>query len=418
MMNILVVNCGSSSIKYQFIEAETNTRLAKGLVERIGMSGAVLTNTRHDDDTIKLTGEILDHGMAIEYVLAVLLSKNHGVIKDKSEIHAVGHRVVHGAEDFAGSVLITDAVLQSLRDNIELAPLHNPHNIRGIMACRQHLPDIPQVGVFDTAFHQSMDPQAFLYGIPYVFYKKYKIRRYGFHGTSHFYVSNRMADMIKKPITDLKIITCHLGNGCSMAAVRNGQSVDTTMGFTPLEGLLMGTRSGDLDPQLILYIMGKEGLSLAEATTLLNKHSGLMGISGVSSDMREIEEETEKGHDRAKIAFEMFCYRVTKYIGAYAAAMNGVDALVFTGGIGENSTLVRDHVCNSLTHLGVKFDTAKNESGPKERFVTDEDSPVKVGIVPTNEELVIALDTMAIVNGEVPPSMRNMVRNRTLDPVD
>ncbi|MBN1447309.1 MAG: acetate kinase [Bacteroidetes bacterium] len=417
-MNILVVNCGSSSIKYQFIEAESNTRLAKGLVERIGMSGALLTNTRHDNDTIKLTGEILDHGMAIEYVLAVLLSKNHGVIKDKSEIHAVGHRVVHGAEDFAGSVLITDAVLQSLRDNIELAPLHNPHNIRGIVACKQHLPDIPQVGVFDTAFHQSMDPHAFLYGIPYVFYKKYKIRRYGFHGTSHFYVSNRMAELMNRPISELKIITCHLGNGCSMAAVKYGQSVDTTMGFTPLEGLLMGTRSGDLDPQLILYIMGKEGLSLAEATTLLNKHSGLMGISGVSSDMREIEQETEANHDRAKIAFEMFCYRVTKYIGAYTAAMNGVDAIVFTGGIGENSTLVRDHVCSSLSYLGLEFDPEKNANGPKERFVTKNDSRVTVGVVPTNEELVIALDTMSIVKGELPPSMRNMVKNTVLDPVD
>ncbi len=418
MTNILVVNCGSSSIKYQLIEAETKNRLAKGLVERIGMSGALLTNTRHDNDTIKLTGEILDHGMAIEYVLAVLLSKNHGVIKDKSEIHAVGHRVVHGAEDFAGSVLITDQVMQSLRDNIELAPLHNPHNIRGIMACKQHLPDIPQVGVFDTAFHQSMDPQAFLYGIPYVFYKKYKIRRYGFHGTSHFYVSNRMAELMDRPINELKIITCHLGNGCSMAAVKHGQSVDTTMGFTPLEGLLMGTRSGDLDPQLILYIMGKEGLSLAEATTLLNKHSGLMGVSGVSSDMREIEEETEQNHDRAKIAFEMFCYRVTKYIGAYTAAMNGVDAIVFTGGIGENSELVRDHVCSNLSYLGLDFDKEKNTSGPKERFVTTDDSRVTVGIVPTNEELVIALDTMAIMNSDMPPSMRNMVKNNVLDPVD
>ncbi|MBR9974666.1 MAG: acetate kinase [Bacteroidetes bacterium] len=417
-MNILVVNCGSSSIKYQFIEAETNTRLAKGLVERIGMSGAVLTNTRHDNDTIKLTGEILDHGMAIEYVLAVLLSKNHGVIRDKAEIHAVGHRVVHGAEDFAGSVLITDAVLQSLRDNIELAPLHNPHNIRGIVACKQHLPEVPQVGVFDTAFHQSMEPRSFLYGIPYVFYRKYKIRRYGFHGTSHFFVSNRMAEIMDKPITDLRIITCHLGNGCSMAAVKGGVSVDTSMGFTPLEGLIMGTRSGDLDPQLILYIMGKEGLSLAEATTLLNKHSGLMGISGVSSDMREIETESEKGHDRARIAFEMFCLRVTKYIGAYAAEMGGVDAIVFTGGIGENSTMVREYVCRNLAFMGVDFDPAQNTDGPKERMVTTADSRVSVGIVPTNEELVIALDTMAIVNGEVPPSMRNMKKNNVLDPVE
>jgi len=417
-MNILVVNCGSSSIKYQFIESESRTRLAKGLVDRIGMSGAVLTNTRYDNDTIKLTGEILDHGMAIEYVLAVLLSKNHGVIKDKSEIHAVGHRVVHGAEDFAGSVLITEEVLQSLRDNIELAPLHNPHNIRGIVACKQHLPDVPQVGVFDTAFHQSMHPASFLYGIPYVFYKRYKIRRYGFHGTSHFYVSNRMAELMGKPITDLKMVTCHLGNGCSMAAVKHGNSVDTTMGFTPLEGLVMGTRSGDLDPQLILYIMGKEGLSLSEATTLLNKHSGLMGISGVSSDMREIEEEMDNNHDRARLAFDIFCHRITKYIGAYAATMGGIDGIVFTGGIGENSTKVRKHVCEHLSFLGVDFDDAKNQDGPKERFISRDDSRTTVGIIPTNEELVIALDTMAIVNGELPPSMSNMVRNKALDKIN
>jgi acetate kinase len=416
-MNILVVNCGSSSIKYQFIETESQTRLAKGLVDRIGMSGAVLTNTRHDNDTIKLTGEILDHGMAIEYVLAVLLSKNHGVIKDKSEIHAVGHRVVHGAEDFAGSVLITEEVLRSLRDNIELAPLHNPHNIRGIMACKQHLVDIPQVGVFDTAFHQSMEPHAFLYGIPYVFYKKYKIRRYGFHGTSHFFVSNRMATLMGKPINELRLITCHLGNGCSMAAVNCGVSVDTTMGFTPLEGLIMGSRSGDLDPQLILYIMGKEGLSLNEATTLLNKHSGLMGISGVSSDMREIEQESEKQNDRARLAFDMFCYRVTKYVGAYAAAMGGIDGIVFTGGIGENSILVREYVCNKLDFLGVDFDPDANASGPKERFITTPASRTVVGVVPTNEELVIALDTMAIVKGELPPSMTNMARNKALEQI-
>jgi acetate kinase len=386
-------------------------------VDRIGMSGAVLTNTRHDNDTIKLTGEILDHGMAIEYVLAVLLSKNHGVIKDKSEIHAVGHRVVHGAEDFAGSVLITEEVLRSLRDNIELAPLHNPHNIRGIMACKQHLVDIPQVGVFDTAFHQSMEPHAFLYGIPYVFYKKYKIRRYGFHGTSHFFVSNRMAALMGKPINELRLVTCHLGNGCSMAAVNCGVSVDTTMGFTPLEGLIMGSRSGDLDPQLILYIMGKEGLSLNEATTLLNKHSGLMGISGVSSDMREIEQESERQNDRARLAFDMFCYRVTKYVGAYAAAMGGIDGIVFTGGIGENSILVREYVCNKLAFLGVDFDPDANATGPKERFITTPDSRTVVGIVPTNEELVIALDTMAIVKGELPPSMTNMARNKALEQI-
>ncbi|MBL0176958.1 MAG: acetate kinase [Ignavibacteria bacterium] len=414
-MNILVVNCGSSSIKYQFIEAESRTTMAKGLVDRIGMSGAVLTNTRYDSDTIKLTGDILDHGMAIEYVLAVLLSKNHGVIKDKSEIHAVGHRVVHGAEDFAGSVLITEQVLQSLRDNIELAPLHNPHNIRGIVACRQHLPTIPQVGVFDTAFHQSMEPRAFLYGIPYIFYQKYKIRRYGFHGTSHFFVSSRMAEVLDTPIESLRIVTCHLGNGCSMAAVKHGQSMDTSMGFTPLEGLLMGTRSGDLDPQLILYIMGKEGLTLSEATTLLNKHSGLIGISGESSDMREIENAMEKGNPKARIAFDIFCYRVRKYIGGYAAAMGGVDAVVFTGGIGENSVRVREAVSTGLEFMGIDFDPALNAEGPKERIITRPDSRVTVGVIPTNEELVIALDTMNIVNGGLPPTMKNMVKNRALE---
>ncbi len=417
-MNILVVNCGSSSIKYQFIESESRTTMAKGLVDRIGMSGAVLTNTRFDSDTIKLTGDILDHGMGIEYVLAVLLSKNHGVIKEKSEIHAVGHRVVHGAEDFAGSVLITDQVLQSLRDNIELAPLHNPHNIRGIMACKQHLPDIPQVGVFDTAFHQSMAPSVFLYGIPYVFYSKYKIRRYGFHGTSHFFVANRMAEVLDRPIEDLNLITCHLGNGCSMAAVKAGQSVDTTMGFTPLEGLLMGTRSGDIDPQLILYVMGKEGLTLAEATTLLNKHSGLMGVSGESSDMREIESSMAAGNNRARIAFDMFCHRVRKYIGAYAASMGGVDGIVFTGGIGENSSNVREAVCSNLGFLGVDFDEEANSSGPKERLISRQGSKVVVGVIPTNEELVIALDTMHIVRGQLPPSMKNMVRNRQLESAD
>lgn len=411
-MNILVVNCGSSSIKYQFIEADSRRTLAKGLVDRIGMSGAMLTNTRYDENAVKLTGEILDHAIAIEYVLAVLLSQNHGVITEKSEIHAVGHRVVHGAEDFIGSVLITDQVLASLKENIELAPLHNPHNIRGIIACKKHLPGIPQVGVFDTAFHQSMKPYAFLYGIPYIFYQKYKIRRYGFHGTSHFYVSNRMAEVLERPIEELRIITCHLGNGCSMAAVKNGLSVDTTMGFTPLEGLLMGTRSGDLDPQLILYIMGKEGLSAAEATTLLNKHSGLIGISGESSDMREVESAMAKGNEKARTAFDMFCYRIRKYIGAYTAAMGGADAIVFTGGIGENSVRVRSAICAELPFLGVDFDDERNAKGPKERIISKDGSRIAVGIIPTNEELVIALDTKSIVRGEVPPSMKFMVQNR------
>ncbi|RPI72998.1 MAG: acetate/propionate family kinase, partial [Ignavibacteriales bacterium] len=287
-MKVLVLNCGSSSIKYQFIDTNEKIALARGVVERIGMSSAILSHKRYDGDEIKVVGEILDHNIAIEYVLGVMLSKNHGVIEDKKDIEAVGHRVVHGGETFSGSVYITDEVIQVLQDNIELAPLHNPPNIKGIFAVKRILPGTPQCGIFDTAFHSTMPPKAYLYGIPYELYKKYKIRRYGFHGTSHSYVAKQAAEILGKDIKELKIVTAHLGNGCSMAAVRNGLSVDTSMGFTPLEGLLMGTRSGDLDPSLILYIMGKEGLSLNEAGTLLNKHSGLIGISGESSDMREI----------------------------------------------------------------------------------------------------------------------------------
>jgi acetate kinase len=410
-MNILVVNCGSSSIKYQFVEAETQRVLAKGLVDRIGMSGAVLTNKREDGDTIKITGDILDHALGIEYVLAVLMSANHGVIKDKSEIHAVGHRVAHGGEFFTSSALITDKELEMLRETVELAPLHNPHNIRGILACRGLLANVPQVAVFDTAFHQSMEPYAFLYGIPYVFYQKYKIRRYGFHGTSHFFVSTRLAETLGKNIEDLRIVTCHLGNGCSMAAIKNGRSIDTTMGFTPLEGLLMGTRCGDIDPQLILHIMGREGLNVAETVTLLNKHSGLLGVSGESSDMREIEAAVEKGVTRAQIAFDMFCHRVRKYIGAYAAAMGGLDAVIFTGGIGENSPMVRRSVCKDLGFLGIDYDEERNVSDQKEKLITKDGSRAVVGVVPTNEEIVIALDTANIVQGKMPLTQKYMQRN-------
>jgi len=397
-MKVLVLNCGSSSIKYQLMDTDTKIALAKGLVDRIGMSGALLKHQRSDGDSITISGEILDHTIAIEYVLAVLLSPNHGVIKDKSEIDAVGHRVVHGSETFASSVLINNDVMNELQANIELAPLHNPHNISGIMACKRHLPSTPQVGVFDTAFHQKMPSCAYLYGIPYELYKKHKIRRYGFHGTSHYFVSERAAEILNKPINDLKIITCHLGNGCSMAAVKGGISVDTTMGFTPLEGLLMGSRCGDIDPQIILYIMGKEGLGKAEAETLLNKHSGLLGLSGSSSDMREIESEMEAGDKKCKNAFDVFTYRVKKYIGAYAAAMGGVDAVVFTGGIGENSTNVRKAVCSELDFLGIKLDDEKNLSRTKEKDISVDGSSVRILVVPTNEELVIATDTDRIVN--------------------
>jgi acetate kinase len=396
-MNVLVLNCGSSSVKYQLISVDTRTCLAKGLVERIGMSGATLSNVRHDGDEIKIAGEIVDHTVAIEYILAVLLSRTHGVITDKSDIHAIGHRVVHGGETFSGSVLITDEVTKTLRDNIELAPLHNPHNLRGISACEAQLPGTPQVGVFDTAFHQRMPKKAFLYGIPYSLYTQYKIRRYGFHGTSHRYVAERAGVMLSRPEDQLRLITCHLGNGCSMAAVARGVSIDTTMGFTPLEGLLMGTRSGDMDTSVILYIMGKEGLTLSEATTLLNKHSGLQGVSGLSSDMREIVAEMKQENKRAIAAFEIFTYRVKKYIGAYAAVMGGLDAVIFTGGIGENSSEVRQASCEGLEFLGIKVDEAANAVRNGERSISRAGSRTAVLVIPTNEELVIALDTEEIV---------------------
>ncbi len=396
-MKVMVLNCGSSSIKYQLIETQTGAPLAKGAVERIGMASALLTHRPHNGEKIKIVGEILDHKIAIEYVLAVLMSKNHGVIRDMNEIDAVGHRVVHGGETFSGSVLITDQVMQAIKDNIDIAPLHNPANIKGIEAAKAHLPKVPQVAVFDTAFHVNMPPKAYLYGIPYTLYKRYKIRRYGFHGTSHRYVSHRAAVRLGKDLSDLKIVSAHLGNGASMAAIQNGRSIDTTMGFTPLEGLLMGTRTGDMDPSVILYIMGKEELSLHEANTLMNKHSGLLGISGESSDMREIEQAIAEGHKRAKLAFDVFTYRIKKYIGAYAAAMGGLDAIVFTGGIGENSPMVRKTVCEDLQFLGVELDEKKNEDAPGEAILSSENSQVKVLKIPTNEELVIALDTEKIV---------------------
>jgi len=397
-MKVLVLNCGSSSVKYQFINTENKLVLSKGSIESIGSSSAILTHQRYDGDTIKITGEILDHDLAIEYVIAVLLSKNHGVIKDRSEIEAVGHRVVHGGEDFSGSVLITDTVIQTLRENIELAPLHNPPNIKGIVACLKHLPDVPMVGVFDTAFHQKMPPRAFLYGIPYLLYKRYKIRRYGFHGTSHLYVSKRAAELLGKAYDSIKIISCHLGNGCSIAAIDRGISIDTSMGFTPLEGLLMGTRCGDLDPSIPLHVMAKEDLTLAEVNTMLNKHSGLMGISGVSNDMRELIKTMNEGNERPRLAFEVFCYRIKKYFGAYIAALGGLDAIVFTGGIGENSFEVRKEVLTNLEFLGIELDDEKNLIQNGDRIISKDSSKVKVFVIPTNEELVIALETAHIVS--------------------
>jgi len=399
-MKILVLNCGSSSVKYQMINPEDKLFLARGVVERIGMAGAMLTHKPHDREEVRLSGEILDHKVAIEYVLSILLSKNHGVIKDKNEINAVGHRVVHGGESFSTSVQINSDVIREIARCMDYAPLHNPPNLKGIRATQALLPGIPQVAVFDTAFHQTMPEHAYMYGLPYVVYKRHGIRRYGFHGTSHLYVSNRAAEILERSINDLKMITCHLGNGSSIAAIKNGKSIDTSMGFTPLEGLLMGTRSGDLDPAVVLHIMNKEELTMHEANTMLNKHSGIQGLSGLSSDMREIEEAYDN-NNQARLAHQVFCYRLKKYIGGYMAALGGLDALVFTGGIGENSSMVRQEVLEGLEFMGIEIEKQKNLSKENiEREIGKDKSAVRIFIIPTNEELVIALDTMRIVKSD------------------
>jgi acetate kinase len=398
-MKILVLNCGSSSVKYQFVDTAAEKALAKGMVARIGMTGSVVTHKPHDRPEIKASAEILDHIQAVEYLITMLMSPNHGVIANKSEIDAVGHRVVHGGEEFSDSVLITQELMSTLRSLIELAPLHNPHNIRGINACAVNLPNIPQVAVFDTAFHHQMPPHAYIYGIPYVLYKRYSIRRYGFHGTSHSFVSDRAAVMLGRPLTELRLITAHLGNGASVAAIDRGRSIDTSMGFTPLEGLLMGTRSGDLDPAVILHIMAREELSLHEGNTLLNKHSGLVGISGVSSDVHEVLAAAVDGNQpNAKLAIDAYCYRLKKYIGAYAAALGGLDALVFTAGVGENSPVIRGMTCTNLEFLGIALDDEKNRLAVgKEMDISVDGARCRVLVVPTNEELVIARDTERIV---------------------
>ena len=395
-MKVLVLNCGSSSVKYQLVDMETEALLAVGKVERIGMDSAVLTHKKNGAAEIKETSSILEHTAAIRKVLAILTHPLHGVVKDVKEISAVGHRVVHGGEDFTGSVLVTEEMKNVMKRLIDLAPLHNPPNLQGIAAAESLLPGIPQAAVFDTAFHATMPRKAFLSALPYVLYKRHHIRRYGFHGTSHRYVSERAAVLMGQPIEELKIITCHLGNGASIAAVQGGKSVDTSMGFTPLEGLIMGTRSGDFDPAIILYVMAKEEIGLSEVNAMVNKHSGLQGISGIS-DMREIEDEMKAGNSKAKDAFDLFEYRLRKYIGAYAAAMNGVDTIVFTGGIGENSPVVRGAVCENLTYLGVELDRKKNENREKEKDISTAASKIKVWVIPTNEELVIARDTARIV---------------------
>ena len=393
-MKILVLNCGSSSLKYQLFNMDDESVMAKGLVEKIGLGNSELTHQPQGKDKVKIETDIPDHGVAIEMVVAALLDKEHGVISDMREIDAVGHRTVHGAQIFAASCIIDDKALADLETLSELAPLHNPPSILGIRACREKIPGVPMVGVFDTAFHQTMPPANYLYGLPYEYYEKYKIRRYGFHGTSHRFVSGRCAELLGRK--DAKIITCHLGNGSSLAAIANGQVLDTSMGFTPLEGILMGTRSGDIDPAIVTYIMDKEGLDTAAMNDVLNKKSGLLGISGVSSDMRYVEEAADQGNERAKIALEVFRKTVLRYIGAYAAEMNGVDAIVFTAGIGENSASERAAICANLTYLGVDFDAEANDCRGKEVEISKPGSKVRVFVIPTNEELMIARDTKAL----------------------
>nr|CAA95986.1 acetate kinase [Thermoanaerobacterium thermosaccharolyticum DSM 571] len=396
-MKILVINCGSSSLKYQLIESKDGNVLAKGLAERIGINDSLLTHNANGEK-IKIKKDMKDHKDAIKLVLDALVNSDYGVIKDMSEIDAVGHRVVHGGEYFTSSVLITDDVLKAITDCIELAPLHNPANIEGIKACTQIMPDVPMVAVFDTAFHQTMPDYAYLYPIPYEYYTKYKIRKYGFHGTSHKYVSQRAAEILNKPIESLKIITCHLGNGSSIAAVKNGKSIDTSMGFTPLEGLAMGTRSGSIDPSIISYLMEKENISAEEVVNILNKKSGVYGISGISSDFRDLEDAAFKNGDkRAQLALNVFAYRVKKTIGSYAAAMGGVDVIVFTAGIGENGPEIREFILDGLEFLGFKLDKEKNKVRGEEAIISTADSKVNVMVVPTNEEYMIAKDTEKIV---------------------
>ena len=395
-MNILVINCGSSSLKYQLINSETEGVLAKGLCERIGIDG-MLTYQPEGGEKEKSEIAMPTHTEAINAVLAALTNEKSGVIKSLSEVGAVGHRVVHGGEKFTSSCLINDESMKAIEECNDLAPLHNPANLIGIRACQELMPGVPMVAVFDTAFHQTMPDVAYTYGILYEYYEKYKVRRYGFHGTSHSYVSKRTAEIVGKPYDQMKIIVCHLGNGASISAVNCGKSVDTSMGLTPLEGLVMGTRSGDLDPAIIDFVGKKEGLSLDEMNEVLNKKSGMLGISGVSSDGRDLEAAAETGNKRAQLALDVFDYRVIKYIGAYAAAMNGVDAIAFTAGIGENNIKMRKDVCSSLTYLGVKLDEEKNNVRGEERIISADDSKVQVLLVPTNEELAIARETLALV---------------------
>ncbi len=396
-MKVLVINCGSSSLKYQLINMTDESLLAKGLCERIGIDGSNLKHEPTGKDAVVFDSPMPDHQAAVKLVLDALLNADHGVIKSIDEVNAVGHRVVHGGEKYSGSVVVTDEVKAYLEECAQLAPLHNPPNLIGINACQALMPGVSHVAVFDTAFHQTMPEKAYLYAIPYALYENHKVRKYGFHGTSHMYVSNEAAKLLGKPYDSLKIITCHLGNGASIAAVKNGKVVDTSMGLTPLEGLVMGTRSGDLDPAVISFVAEKEGMTAKEVENMLNKKSGVLGVSCLSSDFRDIEKAADEGNKKCQIALDMFRYRVAKYIGSYAAAMNGVDAIVFTAGLGENSATARAGICEYLGFLGVSLDAEKNSLRGKALDISTPDAKVRVLVVPTNEELVIARDTKMLL---------------------
>lgn len=400
-MKILVLNCGSSSVKYKLIDMQSKEELGSGAVEKIGMKGSFLKHVRRDGQKVVCKGEVLEHQLAIEYILGILTSEKHGAIASLEEISAVGHRVVHGGEKFNSSVLITDEVIEKIVECIDIAPLHNPPNLAGIYAINELLPSVPQVAVFDTAFHQTMPEHAYMYGIPYSLYKKYGIRRYGFHGTSHRYVSKRACEFLGLDYNSTKVICAHIGNGASVTAIENGKSIDTSMGFTPIEGLMMGTRSGDVDLGVVTFLMEKEMIGASAVSALFNKHSGVLGITGLSSDMRDVENAIKEGNERAKLALDMYEYRIKKYIGSYITAMNGVDVIVFTGGVGENQTPTRQYVAESLGFMGVKMDNELNaKTRGKEMLLSTPDSTVKVVVIPTDEEFMIASDTLEILEAK------------------
>lgn len=396
-MKVLVINCGSSSLKFQLIDSDTEEVLAKGLCERIGIDGGMVTYQPEGKDKIKKQADMPDHTEAVKLVIESLIDKENGVISSLDEIGAVGHRIVHGGESFSSATIIDEKVIKAIEECNDLAPLHNPANLIGIRSCQKIMPNVPMVAVFDTAFHQTMPRKAYLYGIPYEYYKKYKVRRYGFHGTSHEFVSKRAAEFLGRDINDLKVIVCHLGNGASISAVKNGKCVDTSMGLTPLEGLFMGTRSGNLDPAILQFISNKEKLTIDEMLNILNKKSGVLGMSGVSSDFRDLGEAAHEGNEQAKTTLEAYSYRVAKYIGSYAAAMNGVDAIVFTAGVGENNIEVRQMIGEYLGYLGTGVDKDKNNIRGEEAVISPDGAKVSVLVIPTNEELAIARETVKLV---------------------